>query len=378
MEKSPLINIFRNLAQNPYSYLHEWQANKGKPILGYFCLNTPEELIHAAGFLPVRLMASEENISLAARHLQSYSCALVQSSLEAALRGKLSCLTGTVFPHTCDSIQRLSDIWALNLSYPFHWNLVLPVKLHTASARTYLLQQLHRFKKGLEDFTGRSIKDEDLKKSFRLFNRIRSLLRKFSVPYLPDSLSLAAKDYYPLLKAAAIMDREELLRQLQDFIAQEEQRVSRKLNSLPVFLVGSICDHFPLFDLFDYCGLQIVGDDLCSGWRYIGMDVSLHGDPLVALAERLLKRPPCPCKYNPLIDRAEELLARIKASSAKGVIFLLLKFCDAHAFDYPYLKDRLRQENIPHLLLEIEPGPLAWGGVETRLRAFAEALTEGI
>ncbi len=378
MERSPPINIFRNLAQDPYPYLREWQAKKGTPILGYFCINTPEELIHAAGFLPVRLTASEENISLAARHLQSYSCTLVQSSLEAALRGKLSFLSGTVFPHTCDSIQRLSDIWALNLAYPFHWDLVLPVKLHTASARTYLLQQLQRFKKGLEDFTGRSIKDEDLRKSFHLFNKIRSLLRKLIVPYLSDSLSLSAKDFYTLLKAAAIMDREELLTQLQDFIAQEEKRGLRKPNSIPVFLVGSICDHLALGDLFDHCGLQIVGDDLCSGWRHIGKDVSLAGDPLVALAERLLKRPPCPCKYNPLIERAEELLTRIKASPAKGVIFLLLKFCDAHAFDYPYLKDRLRQEYIPHLLLEIEPGALARGGVETRLRAFAEALTEGI
>ncbi len=159
MEKTSKINFFsffRQVAQNPYAYLQEWQGKTGAQLLGYFCLNTPEELIHAAGFLPVRLTGAEENISLAARHLQSYSCSLVQSTLEAALRGKLSFLTGTVFPHTCDSIQRLSDIWALNLSFPFHWDLVLPVKLHTANARTYLLQELQRFKKGLEEFSGRS------------------------------------------------------------------------------------------------------------------------------------------------------------------------------------------------------------------------------
>ncbi|MGB9700037.1 MAG: 2-hydroxyacyl-CoA dehydratase subunit D [Thermodesulfobacteriota bacterium] len=376
MENTSLINFFRQVAQNPYAYLQEWPAKTGARLLGYFCINTPEEIIHAAGFLPVRITGSEENLSLAARHLPSYCCSLVQSTLEAALRGKLSFLTGTVFPHTCDSIQRLSDIWAMNISFPFHWDIVLPVKLHTLSARTYLIQELQRFKKGLEEFSGRFIKDEDLKSSFHLFNSIRSLLRKLAITQIGGDYSLAAKDFYTFLKVSAIMDREEFLVQLQNFMAQKEHDKYRKEAATPLFLVGSICDHFALFDLFNNCGAQIVGDDLCSGWRYISVDVSLSGDPLEALAERLRQRPPCPCKYNPAFDRAAELLARIKASSAKGVVFLLSKFCDPHAFDYPYLKDKLRSEDIPHLLLEIEPGTFSWGGLETRLRAFVEALRE--
>jgi len=28
-------------------------------------------------------------------------------------------------------------------------------------------------------------------------------------------------------------------------------------------------------------------------------------------------------------------------------VFLLLKFCDPHAFDYPYIKEMLDKENIP-------------------------------
>lgn len=376
MENTTVVNFVRQVAQNPYVYLQEWQAKTGARLLGYFCLNTPEELIHAAGFLPVRLTGAEENISLASRHLQSYCCSLAQSTLEAALRGKLSFLSGTIFPHTCDSIQRLSDIWSLNLSFPFHWDLVLPVKLHTTSAYAYLLKELNRFKKGLEEFSGRFIKDEELKNSCHLFNSIRSLLRKLASLQISGNFSLSARDFYSFLKVSAIMDREDFLARLQNFMALKEQKKYENEAVTPLFLVGSICDHFALFDLFNDCGTQIVGDDLCSGWRYISADVSLSGDPLEALAERLRQRPLCPCKYNPLFDRGAELLARIKASSAKGVVFLLQKFCDPHAFDYPYLKDKLRQENIPHLLLEIEPGAFSWGGLETRLRAFVEALEE--
>ncbi len=126
MDEKAILNEMRNMADSPFVYLRDWKAKTGGRILGYFCTNTPEEMIQAADFLPVRILSSRDTISLASRHLQSYSCSLVQSSLESALRGDLSFLDGTVFPHTCDSIQRLSDIWAENLHFPFHWDLVLP------------------------------------------------------------------------------------------------------------------------------------------------------------------------------------------------------------------------------------------------------------
>ena len=118
MEEKAILNEFKETAANSLDYLRDWKSRTGKKILGYFCTNTPEEIIHAAGFLPVRILSSPTTISLAAKHLQSYSCSLVQSSLEAALRGDLNFLDGTVFPHTCDSIQRLSDIWSENMKLP--------------------------------------------------------------------------------------------------------------------------------------------------------------------------------------------------------------------------------------------------------------------
>ena len=178
MEDRTILDEFKEIAESPFSYLRNWKLRSGKKILGYFCTNTPEEIIQAAGLLPMRILNSREGISLASRHLQSYSCSLVQSSLEAGLRGELSFLDGTVFPHTCDSIQRLSDIWAENLRFPFHWDLILPVKLNTASARTYLIQELRRWRLGLQEFIGHSISNEALRDAIVLSNKNRSLLRK--------------------------------------------------------------------------------------------------------------------------------------------------------------------------------------------------------
>ena len=57
-----------------------------------------------------------------------------------------------------------------------------------------------------------------------------------------------------------------------------------------------------------------------------------------------------------------------------GVVFLLLKFCDPHAFDYPYMRDMLEREKIPSLLLEIEDQSQAGGQVQTRLETFVQIL----
>ena len=141
-----------------------------------------------------------------------------------------------------------------------------------------------------------------------------------------------------------------------------------------LFVSGSVCNHARVFDLFDGSGASLVGDDLCTGWRYFSEDASADGNPLEALAARLTRRVPCPCKHNPELDRGDDLLQRVEEARAQGVVFLLLKFCDPHAFDYPYLKDRLARKKIPSLLLEIEPGSMPLGALDTRLQAFIETL----
>jgi len=374
MDAKTALDEMRNAADSPLVYLRDWKAKAGRRILGYFCTNTPEEMIQAAGFLPLRILSSRDTISLASRHLQSYSCSLVQSSLEAALRGDLSFLDGTVFPHTCDSIQRLSDIWAENLHLPFHWDLVLPVKLHTESARDYLIHELRRFKLGLEEFIGHSISNDELRGAFALFNQNRSLLRKISLFRAQHPGHISASDFFAIIKTATFMPKRDHNTWLEALASQLGKEEFFRAERVGLFLVGSVCDHSQVYNLLDSSGAYVAGDDLCTGWRYFSEDVSTSGDPIEALADRLIRKVPCPCKYNPDIDRGENLLQRVIGSGARGVVFILLKFCDPHAFDYPYLKEKLEKQKIPSLLLEIDPSGLPLGALETRVRAFIETL----
>ena len=100
----------------------------------------------------------------------------------------------------------------------------------------------------------------------------------------------------------------------------------------------------------------------------------LAGDVLEAIAERYLKRINCPAKHAGLYSRAEYIVCQVKENQADGVIFVYQKFCDPHAFDYPYIKKMLDEKGIPSLLIEIENQIPSEGQFKTRVEAFIEML----
>ena len=203
---------------DPYGYAERLKAESGKKMVGTFCTYAPEEIIFAAGAHPIRLFGTGEKIHRAEAHLQSYCCSLVRGALEDALGNRLSFLDGAVFPHTCDSIQRLSDIWRLNVGQGFHLDLVLPVKLNTESARQYLVDVLQRFRKELGAKLGVAITDGDLRAAIALYNRIRGALTQIHTLAGDRPGILKGGDLYALTRAAMIMDRARLAPLLEEVV----------------------------------------------------------------------------------------------------------------------------------------------------------------
>jgi len=372
-----IMTELRAAIDDQQAYIRNLKETGGKKIIGYMCTYAPEEIIHAAGAHPLRLFGAQKNIVLAEGHLQAYCCSLVRGVLEDALAGDLNFLDGMIFPHTCDSVQRLSDIWRLNVSAGFHLDVVLPVKLDTASAKDYLIAVLHRFRSDLEAALQVKITDDDLGKSIILYNEIRSGLQKVYEVKNNNPEAISGRDIYTLVKAAMIMERSRYLDILQQVVREVQQAGVQSLQKgrKRLVLSGGLCSHPDIYDLIEKAGGTVVGDDLCTGSRYFAGMIETTGDPISALAGRLLQRPLCPAKHKDNSTRAENLRQIVGAGKAAGVIFMLLKFCDPHAFDYPYLKEALDQAGIPSLLLEVEDQLPAKGQLQTRIEAFLETLS---
>jgi benzoyl-CoA reductase/2-hydroxyglutaryl-CoA dehydratase subunit BcrC/BadD/HgdB len=67
------------------------------------------------------------------------------------------------------------------------------------------------------------------------------------------------------------------------------------------------------------------------------------------------------------------LLELVRRARADGVVFVLEKFCEPHAFDYALIRPILDQAGVPYLLLEMEQTP-SLEALRTRLQAFVEIL----
>lgn len=369
-----IIQEFNRASSSPHSAAREIKA-RGKKCIGYFCSYTPEEILYAAGIHPLRLFGAKDDTSIADKHLQAYCCSLVRGALADVLTGKLEYLDGAVFPHTCDSIQRLSDIWRLNTSFRFFADIVLPVKLTTPSARQYLEDVLRKFKDDLEKAFDTKITDDSLRNSINIYNRIRSSLKKLYSMNSRDSTLISGSDLNDVVKGSMILDRKETAEKLEKLAGQLEgsSRVS-KGEKKRVMLVGSVCDQPDIYNVIERAGAQVVWDDLCTGSRYFEGAISTEGDPISAIAKRYFERIICPAKHTSTTIRGENLVGMAHEHGIQGVIFLQLKFCDPHSFDYPYLKEYLDKEGIPNMLLEIEAQLPPEGQLLTRFETFVHML----
>jgi bcr-type benzoyl-CoA reductase subunit C len=300
----------------------------------------------------------------------------VRGALEDALSGALKFLDGVVFPHTCDSIQRLSDIWRLNVPYGFHTDVVLPVKLNTDSAREYMVNVLKAFRADLEKKLDVTITDDALRASMDLYGKLRGMLGQIYEMRAQNPDAVSGSDVYSIMKAAMIMDRQEMLTLLSEVVRELKKKKSAGAASghKRVILSGGICDFPDVYPMIEEAGGAVVWDDLCMGTRTFAGDFAEKKDPIEAIAGRYLERIVCPAKHSGLTTRADNLIKIVRERDAHGVIILLLKFCDPHAFDYPYLKNALDKEGIPNLLLEVEDQLPPDGQLRTRFEAFLEML----
>lgn len=367
---------YRRAVAEPADYARQLKKETGKKIIGYTCSYTPEEVILAAGAQPLRLFGTKQHISLADSHLQSYCCSPVRGILEEGLSGRVDFLDGMVFPHTCDSMQRLSDIWRMNIPFGFHLDAVLPVKLDTESAKDYMMDVLQKFRNDLAEKLNVAISDEAIAKATTTTNTIRRSIGEIYDIRNQHPRLLPGDDLYAIVRASMIMDRDRLAKLLPETVADLKKQAAQAppVKVKRILLAGGMCNQPDIYGMIEESGGGLVWDDFCTGARYFTGAVDLGGNPLSAIGERLMNRIVCPAKHADLDSRGKHLVRLAKEKDAAGVIFLLFKFCDPHAFDYPYIKEHLDAAGIPLMVVEMDDSLPAGGQLKTRFEAFLEML----
>ena len=373
MEKALAIKKFREVAENPYNYLRELKTRYGKKMIGSTCAFTPEEFILAAGAHPFRIFGESKSLSGAEAHIQAYSCSMVRGMLEDGLSGKLDFSDGVVFPHACDSIQRLSDIWRLNINL-LHFDVLLPVKLDTPLSKSYFVKVLARFKKDLEETLSVTIDAQALSEAIKLMNRMRNCLIRLYELRSGQPGIISGSDLSAIVKASMVMEKQEVVRLLDVVLEALEKNPVPKNKVKRILISGSMCGHPDIYKMIEAKGAVVVWDDLCSGSRYFEGLVAEDKEPVQSIADRFTSRYVCPAKHLGVKFQMENLKKLIKTHHIDGILFMLLKFCEPFSFDYPDMKKELEAMEIPFLLVEMDRHNEVDEQIRTRVETMLEIL----
>jgi benzoyl-CoA reductase/2-hydroxyglutaryl-CoA dehydratase subunit BcrC/BadD/HgdB len=348
----------------------------GNRVVGTSCSNIPEEVLHAAGLLPMRLRAPGiKETGIADSHLHRINCTYTRSVLEFLLRGELDFFDGFIVTNTCDHHLRLVGEFEDKSDIPFFHYFQM---YHTLGegAREWLLLEMEKMIGYIEESFGIKISEKDLRQTISVYNRTRRLMARLNELRKNDPPPLSGAEYLRIVLTGMSTPRESFNDRLEALLPELEERQSGEAGQPRLLVIGGACDSPDFIDFIESKGASIVADGLCFGLRhYQGIIDEEAEDPLSAIADRYLGRVPCPSIIDGFDHGYAILRDIISQWGVQGVVSARLKFCDHWAGGCKMLKDAMKQDSgLPMLDLEREYSTTESGQISTRVQAFLELL----
>lgn len=358
------------------------QAQLKRPGIGGFAIfpvYAPQEIIHAAGLMPVGMFGAGDKIETmhADSRFQSFICSIAKSTLELFLRGELRGFQGAVFSSICDVARNLASVVSRNVPDMYIDYLHLPQNAATEPARRYTRAEFDRFRTNLAERLGRPITDEAICHSVQLYNHMRRLIRDLYDHRRDHPGTLSAGELFAILQAGTRMMPEDFNPLLESLLDDVATRKPIARDSVRVVLEGSFCEAPPLelIEAIEAAGCQIVDDDLAIGWRIFRHDVPPEGDPVANLADAYLADSIyTSVRHDSGAPRTQGLIQRINNARADAVIFSAAKFCEPALLDYVLFRRTMDEHNIPHLKLEFEEKMWTFDRLRTEVETFTESM----
>ena len=375
-----LTGLLGNLAtilDDPYARARQ-AKQEGRKVVGVTPMHFPEELVHAAGALPIVLQESNEPVTAGFGHMYPFYCGFTRSNVDLAVRGKLDILDAVVVSDMCLQTRYMGYVMQRQMpKTPFAY-IQWPLEVQSDRWLGITVDRLERVRGELEGILGTEIKEAALRESIALYSEHRALLRRLYDLRRAQPGLLRAREMMALVLSGMVMPKEEHVKLLGEAIVELERRPAPEAGGVKLFLSGHLCQaaKADILDLIENLGGVVVGDDLFTGYRYFATATpDGAGAPMEALAKRYLNQSvPCPTRADYTQDWAEYIAARSGEHGAQGVVVMIVKFCEPHMIYYPHLKAVLAEAGVPHVQIETEHEVVSLEGIRTRLQAFIEML----
>ena len=378
MSINALLDEFKVKAATPKQQLAEYKA-QGKKVVGVLPYYAPEELVYAAGIVPMGIWGSNnKTISRAKEYCATFYCTIAQLALEMLLDGTMDGLDGIITPTICDTLRPMSQNFRVamgdKMSVIF---LAHPQNRFEDFGLQFTVDQYTHVKKELEKIAGREITNDDIKNAIKVYNESRAARRKF-VKLASDHCDvITPTKRSAVLKAFHFMLKDEYTAKLNELNAELEKLPVCDWQGTKVVTSGIICDNPALLAAFEENNIAIAADDVAHETRSFRTDVPEDADPMMALAHQFANIDYDVLLYDPKSSenrRGEFVANLVKESGAQGLVLFMQQFCDPEEMEYPYLKKALNEAGIPHIKLGIDQQMRDFGQAQTAIQAFADVL----
>ncbi|MFH1383214.1 MAG: 2-hydroxyacyl-CoA dehydratase family protein [Chloroflexota bacterium] len=372
----PTLDRFREVNNtSPQTREIREYKSQGKKVFGWLCTYVPEEVIHAAGALPIRITGYTQETELEDGNAYLYinNCSFSRSCFQMGIRHEYDFLDGIVAGSTCDGARRLFDLWCYYIKVPFHHILSVPRK-YTERAHALYYQQVVEFKQLLEQFLGVKITDGALLRSISVLNESRQLLRQLYELRKLDRPPITGAETMEVLNASFRMPKEEFNECLRKLLGELRTSGITHHGRARLMITGSVMNNPQFIASIEELGGLVVTDELCTSTRYWSDPVVLDGrPPLEAISRRYLNNFPC-ARMVPSEGRFSRILELARDFRVDGAISQIIRYCVPYAHDLPLLTERLKAISVPTLALDVEYGTAGSGQIRTRVQAFLEML----
>ena len=334
----------------------------------------PDELVLAAGAIPLRLiLGGEDEQEIGDQYLSATTCPFGRATLGfLEKQHPLYSFIDTVIVGTfCNGVQNVSN-YLEYFKIP-SMPIIIP---HRSSglAFDYYLNELHKLTNYLEQLTGNKITTKNISVAIKEYNQLRSLFREINDFRKNPNPPVCGQTIHQLVCQALLLGPKYMIPKLQNVLQQLEDSPSNH-SGTRIFLTGSVITlGDPLIKTIEeLCGGLVVADDLCTSTDYFLEDVDItDSDPFRALATRYLCRNLCGRMIPD--SRIPTILNLYREFRAYGIINHTLKFCDSYSNLKTDFRKEMANKNIPVLDLDRDYAESTTGQIQTRIEAFLEMI----
>ncbi len=374
MRVNEIFSELEHIANNPREMMDKYLAD-GYKVIGCAPVFCPEEIVDAAGMVPMGLWGGNVEFVKAKEYFPAFCCSMVMAIIEYGINGSFKGMSAAIIPGMSDTMITLSQNWKSAIKDIPMIGFVHPQNRKIQAGVDFLASEYGVVKSKLEEICGHEITEDSLKKSIEVYNEHRKVMMEF-VELVPDYLNtITPRLRNVVMKSSHFMRKEEHTKLVKELNEELKKMPKEEFKGKKVLVTGLILDDEQILDVLEKNNMAVAYDNVAHESLQHKFLIPDEGKTqLERLAKQWSLIEGCSVAYDPYKIRGKIVIDDVKRLGLDAVIFALIAFSDYEEYDYPIFKKDMEKAGIPHLHFEWEQGAASIEQIRTRIQTFAEII----